>query len=63
MTLRTPGREPGRDSGSGSSRRSCSRRPTRPALLAVLAAAAVLVSGCSSADGGHDRSSGTSQES
>ncbi|MFJ3632970.1 VWA domain-containing protein [Streptomyces sp. NPDC090112] len=63
MTLRTPGREPGRDSGSGSSRRSrSSRRPTRPALLAVLAAA-VLVSGCSSADGGHDRSSGTSQES
>ncbi|WP_187405699.1 von Willebrand factor type A domain-containing protein, partial [Streptomyces sp. WAC05950] len=48
-----------RDRGRG---RHHNRRAARPAVLAVLAAAAVLLSGCSASDGGHDRSSGTAQE-
>ncbi|MCI4079166.1 von Willebrand factor type A domain-containing protein [Streptomyces sp. MMS21 TC-5] len=59
MTSRTPIRDRDRDRDRG---RHHNRRAARPAVLAVLAAAAVLLSGCSASDGGHDRSSGTAQE-
>ncbi|KOV05672.1 vWA domain-containing protein [Streptomyces sp. XY533] len=65
MTSRTPIRDRDRDRGRGRGRgrgRHHNRRAARPAVLAVLAAAAVLLSGCSASDGGHDRSSGTAQE-
>lgn len=58
MTLRTSSR----DRGRGRTRnRNRSSRPAGPALLAVLTAAAVLLSGCSAAQSGHDRSSGTAR--
>ncbi|MFD6109279.1 von Willebrand factor type A domain-containing protein [Streptomyces yangpuensis] len=67
MTLRTPGRDGGHDRKRDHDRvpgrgraRGRNRRPAGPGLLAVLAAGAVLLSGCS-ASGGHDRSS-TAQE-